>query len=120
MGTSRSPWTATVTACRVWAREWPRRWTRSSPNAPQSVSTLLLPQTPERIGEPSLLRRILPANEHILRVEPRGFEPLASAVQSQIHNFVAVRRCSEIPAKTVFLPLDVSVAVRCCSCGLVY
>src|SRR5215217_9204613 len=47
MGTSRSPWTATVTACRVWAREWQRRWTRSSPNAPQSVSTLLLPQTPE-------------------------------------------------------------------------
>jgi hypothetical protein len=31
-------------------------------------------------------------------VEPRGFEPLTSAVQSQIHNVVAVRHCSEIPA----------------------
>jgi hypothetical protein len=80
-GISRSPYTATVTACRVWAREWERRWTRSSPNTPQSSSTLLLPQTPEHIGEPSLLSRILPAKHYILKVEPRGFEPLTSAVQ---------------------------------------
>jgi hypothetical protein len=39
-----------------------------------------------------------PANRHISRVEPRGFEPLASAVQSQILNVAAVRWCSEIPA----------------------
>jgi hypothetical protein len=32
-------------------------------------------------------------------MEPRGFEPLTSAVQSQIHNVVVVRRCSEMPAK---------------------
>ena len=29
-------------------------------------------------------------------MEPRGFEPLPSAVQSQIQDVVAVRRCSEI------------------------
>ena len=27
-----------------------------------------------------------------------GFEPLTSAVQSQIHNVVVVRRCSKMPA----------------------
>jgi hypothetical protein len=32
-------------------------------------------------------------------VEPRGFEPLTSAVQSQIHNAVVVRWCSEMPVK---------------------
>ena len=32
------------------------------------------------------------------RVEPRGFEPLTSAVQSQIHDVAVVRRCSKIPA----------------------
>jgi hypothetical protein len=32
-------------------------------------------------------------------VEPRGFEPLTSAVQSQIHDVVVVRRCSKKPAK---------------------
>src|SRR5215212_8784244 len=108
MGTSRSPWTATVTACRVWAREWQRRWTRSSPNAFQSVSTLLLPQTPERIGEPSLLRRVSPANEHILRVEPRGFEPLTSAVQSQSTIIARVRGCSKIPANYPIRLFDAS------------
>jgi hypothetical protein len=32
-------------------------------------------------------------------VEPRGFEPLTSAVQSQGTIIVDVRQCSEIPAK---------------------
>ncbi len=31
-------------------------------------------------------------------VEPRGVEPLTSAVQSQIQNVVVVRRCSKTPA----------------------
>ena len=34
---------------------------------------------------------VLPANLRIFRVGPRGFEPLTSAVQSQIHNVVVVR-----------------------------
>ena len=34
-----------------------------------------------------------------INVEPRGFEPLTSAVQSQIHNILVVRYCSEMPAK---------------------
>ena len=50
----------------------------------------------------SSLARVLPANQHIFRVEPRGFEPLTSAVQSQIQDVVAVRRCSKIPAKWCF------------------
>ena len=37
-----------------------------------------------------------------LRVEPMGFEPTTSAVQSQIQDVVAVRQCSEIPAKVHF------------------
>jgi len=37
-------------------------------------------------------------------VEPRGFEPLTSAVQSQIHNVVVVRCCLRMPAKScIFL-----------------
>jgi hypothetical protein len=123
MGTSRSPLTATLTACRVWAGEWQRRWTRSSPNASQSVTTLLLPQTPERIGEPSLLRRVSPANEHILRVEPRGFEPLTSAVQSQGTIVAGVRGCSEMPAKShiclrKYPPLFTVVRVGWCTAGV--
>jgi hypothetical protein len=34
---------------------------------------------------------LLPATRWLLLVEPRGFEPLTSAVQSQIHNVVVVR-----------------------------
>src|SRR5918998_2958422 len=43
---------------------------------------------------------VLPANTCFFRVEPRGFEPLTSAVQSQIHNVVVVCCCSEMPAKS--------------------
>jgi hypothetical protein len=35
----------------------------------------------------------------LINVEPRRFELLTSAVQSQIHIIVDVRRCSEMPAK---------------------
>jgi hypothetical protein len=35
----------------------------------------------------------------IFGVEPRGVEPLTSAVQSQGTTVVLVRHCSEIPAK---------------------
>ena len=34
----------------------------------------------------------------VLRVEPRGFEPLTSAVQRRVHTVVAVRLCSKTPA----------------------
>jgi hypothetical protein len=46
-----------------------------------------------------LLPRVicLPMREN--RVEPRGFEPLTSAVQSQGTITVHVRRCSKLPAK---------------------
>ena len=95
MGTSRSPWTATVTACRVWARARQRRWTRSSPNVPQTVSTLLLSRCchkPPSASGASLSRQILPANEHVLVVEPRGFEPLTSAVKRRLDGFPKVSR----------------------------
>src|SRR5215217_406833 len=35
-----------------------------------------------------------------VRVEPRGFEPLTSAVQSQSHNVAIVRQCSKSAAKS--------------------
>jgi hypothetical protein len=41
----------------------------------------------------------LAAKKHSLGVEPRGFEPLTSAVQSQNLLIASVRSCSEIPAK---------------------
>ena len=34
--------------------------------------------------------RIFPADLHFSEVEPRGFEPLTSAVQSQVHRFTCV------------------------------
>jgi hypothetical protein len=51
---------------------------------------------------------VLPANGGKNRVEPRGFEPLTSAVQSQIHDVVVVRRCSKMPAKQPLPAGDVS------------
>jgi hypothetical protein len=39
---------------------------------------------------------------YIFGVEPRGVEPLTSAVQSQIHNVVVVHHCPEIPGKLRF------------------
>ena len=56
-------------------------------------------------------------------MEPRGFEPLTSAVQSQIHTVVAVRYCSEIPAKQPIRLYDASqlfavVPVGWCTTGV--
>ena len=53
-------------------------------------------------------------------MEPRGFEPLTSAVQKRIHTVVVVRCCSEIPANKHILscgPLWMFVVVRlgCCT-----
>ena len=39
--------------------------------------------------------RILPANRYILGVEPRGFEPLTSAVQRRRKGFAVVHYCSK-------------------------
>jgi hypothetical protein len=38
---------------------------------------------------------IFPANHHFSRVEPRGFEPLTSAVQRRRDDFPSVRQCSK-------------------------
>src|SRR4028119_400487 len=48
---------------------------------------------------PLLVHHVLPAKRHVSKVEPRGFEPLASAVQSQGPIVALVRSCSENPAK---------------------
>jgi hypothetical protein len=50
--------------------------------------------------------RVSPANRVVSRVEPRGFEPPTSAVQSQSTIIVYVRRCSKIPANNGILGLD--------------
>jgi hypothetical protein len=41
-------------------------------------------------------------------VEPRGFEPLTSAVQRRLNKFTSVRRCSKIPANKHILPYELS------------
>src|SRR5918994_762425 len=47
---------------------------------------------------PSGIVPISPAKSHIKRGEPRGIEPLTSAVQSQGTIIVHVRHCAKIPA----------------------
>jgi hypothetical protein len=59
----------------------------------------------------------------ISKVEPRGFEPLTSAVQSQIQNVVVVRRCSKTPANKHILSsrsscLFADVRVGWCTTGV--
>jgi hypothetical protein len=56
-------------------------------------------------------------------VEPRGVEPLTSAVQSQIQNVVVVRRCSKTAANKHILSsrlscLFVVVRVGWCTTGV--
>jgi hypothetical protein len=69
------------------------------------------------------LPHIFPAKYHILRVEPRGFEPLTFAVQRRMHNIVVVRGCSEILANKHILPWALSpvfawVGVKLVSTGV--
>jgi hypothetical protein len=59
----------------------------------------------------------------IPRVEPMGFEPTPSAVQSQIQNVVVVRRCSKTPANKHILSSRLSclfadVRVGWCTTGV--
>jgi hypothetical protein len=59
----------------------------------------------------------------LFRVEPRGFEPLTSAVQSQIHNVVVVRWSSESAANKHILSCELSclfaaVHVGWCTTGV--
>ena len=46
----------------------------------------------------------LPANPHILGVEPRGFEPLTSPVQSRHDSLLEISGACKIPANDNFLP----------------
>ena len=46
----------------------------------------------------SLLYLCFTCKLRYFRVEPRGFEPLTSAVQRRIHTIADVCQCSEIPA----------------------
>jgi hypothetical protein len=49
------------------------------------------------------LIHVFPANQYIFEVEPRGFEPLTSAVQSQHDSFPEVSRACKIPANSCIL-----------------
>ena len=53
----------------------------------------------------------VPAKQHILKVEPRGFEPLTSAVQRRSDSVAGVRRCSNASKQCAFPP----VSRRACS-----
>jgi hypothetical protein len=46
-----------------------------------------------------VVNRFSGSRQQIFDLEPRGFEPPTSTVQSQIHNVVVVRWRSRIPAK---------------------
>src|SRR5918998_3286384 len=75
-----------------------------------------------RKGNGWILRTFLPFAGP-LEVEPRGVEPLTSAVQSQIHNVVVVRRCSKTPANKHILTSALSclfavVRVGWCTTGV--
>jgi hypothetical protein len=70
-----------------------------------------------------------PAKQRIPTVEPRGFEPLTSAVQRRTLNVAVVRRCLEIPANKPIIPklrppmfavvrlgwCQIGVNCRCCA-----
>src|SRR5215218_955395 len=47
-------------------------------------------RTTERYSGLSAIHHVLPANLHFLRVKPRGFEPLTSAVQRRLRDFLGV------------------------------
>jgi hypothetical protein len=49
-----------------------------------------------------VVNRFSGSSQQVFEVEPRGFEPLTSAVQSQVDNVVIVRHCSKTPAKWRF------------------
>jgi hypothetical protein len=55
---------------------------------------------------------VLPANRHILEVEPRGFEPLTSAVQMRPDESATVRLHPKCAANTHILVDDIGSLVR--------
>ena len=64
-----------------------------------------------------------PAKTTLSGVEPRGFEPLTSAVQNQSSNITRVCRCSKTRAKRCILCANISrlfTAVRAGWCTTVY
>ena len=79
------------------------------------IGVLLVYKRPVGQVRPISLFRVLPAKGHIMRVEPRGFEPLASAVQMLGHGFILVSRRQEIRIyKRIFrkTPLSLSPDVN--------
>src|SRR5918997_4641434 len=76
-----------------------------------------------RVRKAPSVVRVLPAKGYSMRVEPRGFEPLTSAVQSQGTIVAGVRCCSERPAKShiclrKYSPLLAIVRVGWCTTGV--
>ena len=51
-------------------------------------------------SQPPSLIYVLPANPQLLEVEPRGFEPLTTAIWSQYDGLLEVSRVSKIPANS--------------------
>ena len=51
---------------------------------------------------------VSPANQRILRVEPREFEPLTSTVQRRLRNVAVVHQCSKTPANKRILSFRLS------------
>jgi hypothetical protein len=54
---------------------------------------------------PTALLGVLPAKQHLLRVEPRGFEPLTSAVQRRHNTLLELSGDCKIVANRRVLPI---------------
>src|SRR5215210_2256041 len=69
---------------------------------------------------PRSLRRISPAKLHILEVEPRGFEPLSSAVQRRRQAMLELSRTRKMAANTYILAITLfpsfqDISLGCCT-----
>ena len=116
----RRCWLATCTPStsrNSWATlPWPSRWTPIPPRSPgweaiprvrwkkyspRTVSIVVKLSSKRLRGVATLAcsDTFYPQISCSLEVEPRGFEPLTSAVQSQNPTVAGVRHCSKIPAK---------------------
>src|SRR5829696_3145764 len=71
----------------------------AKPSLPEShVGVLLAYRIAKLVADPLYTLRVSPANRQFSRVEPRGLEPLASAVQRQQDSLLDLSGACKIPA----------------------
>src|SRR5215211_5047561 len=71
----------------------------AKPSLPEShVGVLLAYRIAKPVADPLYTLRVSPANRQFSRVEPRGLEPLASAVQRRHDTFLSLSEVCKIAA----------------------